>query len=106
MGHCALEVKAVTRFEAVLLTTQKNLQLPLEYEQKFFAHMSIGFAAACAGGKAEQVWFHHRISPGEQFHANPGACFQDFARFRTDQVLVRFRGVVEGEYMGFVIASK
>src|SRR6267143_2199437 len=53
--------------------------------QKFFALVRIGFAAATARFDAEEMRFHRRIAPGEQFHANIRGSFQDFSLVGPDE---------------------
>src|SRR6266436_1394837 len=43
--------------------------------------------AAAAGFHAEEVWLHGGVAPGEKFHADLGAGFEDFALRRAHKML-------------------
>ena len=104
--HCALEVKAVARFQAILFIAEKNLQLAFQNVQKFFTDMGIRFAAACVGSDAKKVRLHDCVAPGQQLHADAWASLKHFPGFGFHQILVRFRSVVEIDNIGFVLARQ
>src|SRR5438552_18667554 len=83
-----------------------DLQLALQYKKKFFPNVSVGFAAACPRSNAEQMRFHNRVSPSQQFHADSRSCFENFSSLGAHQMFVRLGGVVKIEYGGFVVAGK
>ena len=80
MRRRAFEVETVARFQTVvLLAVQPDFKISAKDVQEFFALVRIGFAAPAAGFDAEEMRFHHRIAPGQQFHANLRGGFQDFS---------------------------
>ena len=86
MRSRAFEIETVAGFQAVvLLAVQPDFKFAAKDVQKFFALVRIGFAAAAARFDAEEMWFHHRIAPGEQFHANIRGGFQDFSLVGPDE---------------------
>src|SRR5437870_11111636 len=85
MGRRTFEIKTIAGPEPVFLPIERNLQLAPQNVEKFLALVCIRFTAARLSGDSEQVRFHHRIAPREQFHAHAGAGFQNFAAVRTHQ---------------------
>src|SRR5215469_453813 len=76
---------------------QRYLQPPIQYEQEFFAGMSIRTSAPLAWRDVEQVRFHDRVAPCKQRHAHPRPRFQHLALARTHHCLRRVLAVKEIE---------
>src|SRR5207245_11462379 len=106
MGSRAFEVKTIARPEAVFLPVERNMQLPAQNVEKFLALVCVRLTAAGLGSDSEQVRFHNRITPREQFHAHARPSFQNFAAVRTYQAAVRFRRIEEIKNLGFVKARQ
>src|SRR6267142_524837 len=80
MRRRTFEVETVARFQmVVLLAVQPDFKISAKDVQKFLALVRVRLAAAAAGFDAEEMRFHHRIAPGQQFHANVRCGFQDFS---------------------------
>src|SRR6266404_3268081 len=99
----AFKIQAIARFqEIVAVVVQPEFELAAQDMQEFLAFVGVGFAAAAAGFHAEEVRLHGGVAPGEKFHADLGAGFEDFALRGTHKMLpftVRFE---EGDDVGFV----
>jgi len=106
MRRGAFEVEAVAGLEAVAaVILQPNFEFAAKDVKKFLSFVGVGFAAVSAGLDAEKVWLHGGVAPGEQFHANFGAGFEDFALRRTDQELRVAIGVEHGKDVGLIEAG-
>jgi len=89
MRSRAFEIETVAGFQAVvLLAVQPDFKFAAKDVQKFFALVRIGFAAATARFDTEEMRFHRRIAPGEQFHANIRGGFQDFSLVGPDKTRI------------------
>ncbi len=102
MGRRTFEIKTIAGPEPVFLPIERNLQLAPQNVEKFLALVRVRFAAARLSGDSEQVRFHHRITPREQFHAHTWASFQNFAAVRAHQAAVGLRRIEEIKNLGFV----
>lgn len=106
MGRGAFEIEAIARLETVVaLIVEPDLKFTAQDVQEFLAFMSIRFAAAAAWFDAEKVRFHSGVAPGQEFHADLGAGFEDFAlRGANEELDVPIR-LKHRKDVGFVIAG-
>src|SRR5208337_1084707 len=102
----ALKVQAVSGLEPVPLASYLDLQLATQNEQELFPFVGVGFAAACLGSNAKQMRLHYRIAPGQQFHADARAGFQDLAALGGNQPAIAIRRVEKIEDAGLVEARQ
>jgi len=80
MWSGAFEIEAVTRFEFVVaLIVKPDFEFTAKNVEEFFAVVRIGLAAAAARFDAEKMRFHGSVAPGEQFHADAAAAFEDLS---------------------------
>src|SRR5882762_4214916 len=99
----AFKIQAVARFqEIVAVVVQPEFELAAQDMQEFLALVGVGFAAAAAGFHAEKVRLHGGVAPGEKFHADLGAGFEDFALRRAHKMLPFTVGFEEGDDVGLV----
>src|SRR5208283_1444910 len=88
VGRGTLKIEAVAGFENVMfLLVQPDFEFTAQDVEKLLALMSVGFAAAPAGFDAEEVRLHGGVAPGEEFHADAGRGFEDFAVLRANKML-------------------
>ena len=98
MWSGAFKVKTVAGFETVVfIVFQPNFEIAAEDVEKFFAFVGVGFAAAAAGAHAEEVRLHGGVAPGEEFHADAGSGFENFALGRAHETGILFRGFKKGK---------
>ena len=106
MGHGTFEIETVAGLEAVMpLVLEPDLKFAPENMQELLAFMSIGFTTAPARFDTEEMRFHDGVAPSEEFHADFGAGFENFALQGTDQdrsIAVSFE---QGDDVGFVETS-
>src|SRR3984893_6021899 len=79
MRRGALEIKTIAALEPVFLVFQRNLQFPLQDVQEFLTLVGVRLSASGLGSDAEQVWLHHGVAPGQQFHTYSRTSLQHFA---------------------------
>ncbi len=87
------------------LIVQPDFKFAAEDVEKLLAFMGVRFAAAAAGFDAEEMRFHGSVAPGEEFHADIGAGFKDFALGRADERLSIAVSFKHGEDIRFVEAG-
>ncbi len=86
------------------LLVQPDFKFTAQDVEKFLAFMGVRFAAAAARFDAEEVRFHGGVAQGEEFHADRGAGFEDFALGGADERLSFAVGFKHGKNVGFVEA--
>src|SRR6516164_7316359 len=71
MRRGAFKIQTVAGLQPVMFSFVKpDFKISAKHVQKFLPFVRVGFAAAAAGLDAEEVRFHCRVAPGQQFHAH------------------------------------
>src|SRR5271167_4362428 len=63
----------------MFFAVQPNFKFTAKNMQELLAFVRIRFAAAAAGLNTKKMWFHGRLPPSQELHADPGSGFENFS---------------------------